>query len=291
MIERFEYPTTKEALLALLSPEAVLVAGATALYKDAKLKAARYAVDITRCGLDAIKVRSDAIEIGATARLKDLTVQALGDSPEARMLADTAFSIASTQIRAAVTVGGNVVQPAPWSDLPVAFYALNAKAQVEKPGEVFELDFADLCGSDPRKLLRGGLLTKIIVPIGQGARKMRFDKFQITDTEIALANFACAWREVDGKIDQPRMIIGTVCPRPYRATQMEAALQGQAPTIENFANASKIGISEIDIMQNFRMKVETRARILPVFLRRALEATQNNVPYDRCHCSGNPNLR
>ncbi len=291
MIERFEYPKTKEALLSLLSPEAVLVAGATALYKDAKLKTAGYAIDITRCGLDKIVVRDNEIEIGATARLKDLTVENLGNSAEARMIAATAFSIASTQIRAAVTVGGNVVHPAPWSDLPVVFYALDAKVKVETASEAFELNFEELCSNDPRKLLRGGVVTAIVVPLSKANRKMRFEKFQMTDTEIALANFAGVWTEVDGKIVDPRMVIGTLSPRPCRATNMEAALVGKAPEVENFEAAAQAAKEEIKIMPNFRMKVETRARILGVFLRRALEAAQNDAPYDRCHCSGNPILR
>ncbi len=104
---------SESAALALAAnhPDAVFIAGGTDLLQLAKQGAATPArlIDISRLPLDRIEASTDAIRIGALARLADVA-----DHPDVRLgwpaLAQAIEASASPQVRNLATVGGNLLQ-------------------------------------------------------------------------------------------------------------------------------------------------------------------------------------
>jgi xanthine dehydrogenase YagS FAD-binding subunit len=97
--------------LAAAHPDAAFIAGGTdllQLFKQGPAAPARL-IDISRLPLDRIEPRSDALRIGALARLADVARH-----PEVRRshpaLAQAIAASASPQVRNLATVGGNLLQ-------------------------------------------------------------------------------------------------------------------------------------------------------------------------------------
>jgi xanthine dehydrogenase YagS FAD-binding subunit len=114
-MERFAYhrAASEGAALALAAahPDAAFIAGGTDLLQLCKQGPAAPArlIDISRLPLDRIEPRTDAIRIGALARMADVA-----DHPEVRRdypaLVQAIEASASPQVRNLATVGGNLLQ-------------------------------------------------------------------------------------------------------------------------------------------------------------------------------------
>lgn len=114
-MEGFGYhrAASEGAALALAAdhPDAAFIAGGTDLLQLFRQGAAAPAnlIDISRLPLDRIEARSDALRIGALARLADVARH-----PEIRRdvpaLAEAIEASASPQVRTLATVGGNLLQ-------------------------------------------------------------------------------------------------------------------------------------------------------------------------------------
>jgi xanthine dehydrogenase YagS FAD-binding subunit len=114
-MERFAYhrAASESAALALAAvhPDAAFIAGGTDLLQLCRQGPATPAqlIDISRLPLDRIEPRTDAMRIGALARMADVA-----DHPEVRRdypaLAQAIEASASPQVRNLATVGGNLLQ-------------------------------------------------------------------------------------------------------------------------------------------------------------------------------------
>jgi len=105
------FPTTPAEAAALVTPGSVVRAGSTDLHERRRLRIANGSIVDLRdvAGLDAIDVGATHLRIGAK-----VTVAQLGEHPEVRRvlpgLAMAACGLATPEIRAVATVGGNLLQ-------------------------------------------------------------------------------------------------------------------------------------------------------------------------------------
>ncbi len=270
-LTRYAYPATVAEAVALLGEDgSMAIAGGTAASNLPRLKSASLLVDVTRCGLDFIRPESDRLVIGAGVRVADLTVDKLGSSAEAAYLAQCASGISSTQIRNAITLGGNLAYGAAWSDLTIALLALDATVEIAGADGNKQVAIKDFC-ADAKKAIGKGLITSVSVALKPGIRA-QYARFKITDTEIALMAMGVVLSIKDGVIADANVTIGGLCPRPVIAQKVIAALKGKPATEAVFAEAAALAPEDVTIAPNFRMDIPTRARILAVTLRRALVA-------------------
>lgn len=113
------------------------------------------------------------------------------------------------------------------SDMATVLVALNAKIKTSKrilPAE----EFFAVWGNKTTVLDSDELVLEILVPPASGASRQTFLKFAQRPTiDFAVVNAAAVLKTVDGKVDQARIVLGSVAPVPYRAHEAEAILTGK----------------------------------------------------------------
>ena len=116
-------------------------------------------VDLTNLGLSYIKREGTSCRIGAMATIADIA-----RSAAAGQLAAIAGEITTEPLRHMITVGGNVMQPLRWSDLPVLFSVLNAEFII-KGIRKRQISADQFFAARPRDILkRGELLVEVVIP-------------------------------------------------------------------------------------------------------------------------------
>jgi xanthine dehydrogenase YagS FAD-binding subunit len=133
------------------------------------------------------------------------------------------------------------------SDFPVALMALDASVHIASAAgenrDVKLSEFYRLPGDTPHIetiLQPGDMIVAITVPAGEAARKSTYLKVRDrTSFAFALVSAAVGLDIADGRIREARIALGGVAPMPWRLTQVEAALRGQAPGDALFADATK----------------------------------------------------
>lgn len=269
MIRAFHQPLALDEALALVAKGGTPLAGATALYTT---KAARdlSIVDIKRLGLDGIAVQNERIVIGATASLTRLAAR--DDLPGAagELLRRAARALGSRALRNAITVGGNIVHLAYWADMPVVLLALAAEIEVRRQGAKparTPLAAAIATRAAPWK---GGLLTRIVVPVLGPEWSCGYERFSRTSNDYALAT-VCALARRDGEVTrEARVVVGALQGRPVRATAVEAMLEGERPSTSLIAAAAAELAGSVRIAPNFRADADYRRKLAGVLCRRAL---------------------
>ena len=134
-LKLFHYPKSVPEACSLLREDegAKIIAGGTALALT-KLQKVHALVDISRLGLEYIKTETDGKHIGATTSAQTLATSVTLRQIAGGILSTAAAGIGSRPIRNQVTIGGNVVQLYPWSDLPAALIALDATVKIAPNG-------------------------------------------------------------------------------------------------------------------------------------------------------------
>jgi len=272
MIRAFHQPTAVPAALALVARGGTPAAGATALYTS---KATRdlTLVDITRLGLGGTSVSKSRIVLGATVTMTGLCDA--GDLPgmPGALLRRAARALGSRALRNVITVGGNVAHVAYWADMPVALVALDAEVEVRKARAAARwLPVAEALAARVPPW-RGGLLTRVRVPVGRGTYGFGYERFARTSNDYALATVCAVARRDRDVLRDVRLVVGAISARPWRAVAAEALLEGFEPTPERLAAAAALTAEQARIAPNFRSDAGYRRKLIGVLARRALEST------------------
>ncbi|TFH86774.1 xanthine dehydrogenase small subunit [Billgrantia azerbaijanica] len=265
--EPFAQPTSLTELIALRRrhPEARLVAGATDLWLEVTQRLTHFAslIDVTRVAeLNAIEETTldDSRRgwwIGAAvtySRLEPL----LETHYEA--FAHLLHRLGSAQIRNRGTLGGNIANASPIGDTPPVLLALDSRlwlagpdGERELPLEAFFLDYK-------RTALREGeTIRAVFLPRPDPARRLKVWKLsKRREDDISAVLGAFAWRVEDGVLRDVRLAFGGMAATPRRAARAEAALEGQAPTLEAFRAARKALGEEFQPMSDVRGSADYR---------------------------------
>jgi carbon-monoxide dehydrogenase medium subunit len=246
LLESVEYTrpaTVEEALEALASDDgAAPLAGGQSLINVLKNRVASVAllVDISRLEeLRGVEARPDgSLEIGAC-----VTYDELDRSPDVRrghaILADVAGRIEDQQIRNRGTIGGNCCLSDPTNNLPPLVMALGATMNIQGRQAVREVPADEFFhGYFSTAVEQGEILRSITVPaIGPGAGA-GYSSLTIGGDSKAIAR-ASAYVRGDGTIEDVRVVLSVVGPRPIRHPGMEERLRGQPATAETVIRASE----------------------------------------------------
>jgi aerobic carbon-monoxide dehydrogenase medium subunit len=263
-----------EALAELAANEgAALLAGGQSLLNVLKNRVAsvEVLVDISRLEeLRRIDLGADgALEIGAC-----VTYDELDRSPDVRaghsVLADVAGHIEDQQIRNRGTIGGNCCLGDPTNNLPPILIALGAAMNVQGPSgtrAVAAEDFFHAFFSTAVE--QGELLRSISVPaIGAGAG-VGYVSLAVGGDAKAIVRSA-AWVRANGTIEDARVALAVVGPRPIRHAGMEARLRGSPATPEALAAAAEAIGDDIEPVGDAHASAEYRRAMARVVARRAV---------------------
>ncbi|WP_426436497.1 FAD binding domain-containing protein [Bradyrhizobium genosp. P] len=159
------------------------------------------------------------------------------------------------------------------SDMCVALAALDATIHLAGPdGErsVPLLDFHRLPGDRPEieTIARPGeLITAVELAASPAAANSRYRKVRDRSSyAFALVSVAAGLEVVDGKIQDVRIALGGVAPKPWRAAQAEQLLRGQAPTRELFLAAADAELAAAKSFDGNVFKIELAKRTIAAML-------------------------
>lgn len=149
-----------------------------------------------------------------------------------------------TRTHAILGVSSSCIATHP-SDMAVALLALDAVVHTRGPSGDRAIPVGELHvlpGDHPdieTVLERGELITSVTVPKKPFSARSHYLKVRDRASyDFALASAAVAMHVEDGRIQDARVALGGVGTKPWRASEVEAALLGQPPTRATFATAA-----------------------------------------------------
>jgi len=258
-------------------PGAKLLAGGHSLIPLLKLRLATppALIDIGRLDeLKGISVTDGGVRIGALT-----THAALAASSElaARCpaLAEAAGLIGDPAVRNRGTIGGNVAHADPASDLPTVLRALDATIAVTADGGERRIPAADFFeGMMETALGDHDIVTAIEVPAAPAGQGQAYVKFSHPASRYAVVGAAASVTVIDGSVGTAAVALGGLVPVATRATSVEQALAGQAPSAAAIAAAAAAVSADLgdDLIGDIYASAEYRRAMAPVCVKRALRA-------------------
>ncbi|MCI2400585.1 xanthine dehydrogenase small subunit [Aliiroseovarius subalbicans] len=269
-------PDSSDALAHALMerPHATLVAGATdvGLWVTKGLRDLR---DVIFLGgatdLQQIEVSDSDIRIGAGVTIAQLLPVMADHHPS---FAEMLRRFASTQVRGAATLGGNIANGSPIGDSPPALIALGATLHLRR-GDVRRdirlQDFFIDYGKQDR--VAGEFVEAISIPRQSDHLKVyklskRFDQ----DISAVLGAFNIVVE--DGIVQSARIAFGGMAGIPKRATHVEQALTGQPWTQASVDAVGPAFAQDFTPMSDMRASAEYRLEAARNMLTRALAEDQ-----------------
>lgn len=155
------------------------------------------------------------------------------------------------------------------SDMAVALLALEARVRVRGPGGERQLSIDELLhvpGDTPEvehALSPGELITHILVPRQHAAAPSAYVKVRDRAAfAFALASAAVVLRLNGSKIERARVALGGVGTKPWRARDVETALEGREATRASFAAAAKFAARGAKTTAHNAFKVRLIERVV-----------------------------
>jgi carbon-monoxide dehydrogenase medium subunit len=267
--EYFAPSSLKEAveLLSNYKDDVKILAGGQSLVPLMKLRLAKpkYVIDLNRIGdLNFIREAGGAVHIGALATHSEIERSEVVRR-DCRLLAQTAATIADTQVRNRGTLGGSLAHADPAADWPAAILALEAELEIVGPRGTRTVQanrfFVDLLQT---AIGQGEILTEIRVP--STPRSVAYVKTEQKASGFALTGVAAV-------IDRNVVRIGVtgVAAKPYRATAVEQELADGSLTPERIARAAAHAADGVDALSDIHASSEFRAHLAQVNATRALQ--------------------
>ena len=270
----FEY--TRAASLAdavaAVGGGAKVIAGGQSLLPLLKLRlaAADKLVDIGR--LDELKgyrpQPDGGLEMGALTTYADW--QAATTFPG---VAEAIDHIADVQVRNRGTIGGSIAHADPASDFPAIALAFEGSAVLRGPGgeRVVPLDgFFE--GPFQTQIQPNEILVAIRRgPVPQGAG-FAYAKLAQPASGYSIVGIAAVVVKTGGSITHARIGVTGVHEHPYRAHDVESALEGSDGSADAIAAAAAHVTDDAEAGSDIHADAEYRAAMAVVYTRRAIEA-------------------
>jgi xanthine dehydrogenase small subunit len=273
-------PRTPEGVDAALAetPDAWLLAGGTdvGLWVTKQLREPARWVWLGAVGeLAGLRADDDAFDVGAAVPLADAFAAFGADWPE---LARYWSRFASPAIRASGTLVGNLANGSPIGDAAPVLMALDATVVLRRAGDGAsvrrELPLAALY-RDYRVQDRapGEWLERVRVPRRRAGRRVHAAKLSKRfEQDISAVSLALSFDERDGRLADVRVALGGMAGIVRRASAVEAALDGAAPTRDAFVRAGEAVARDFSPLDDLRASREYRLAAAAGMLVRAWHA-------------------
>jgi carbon-monoxide dehydrogenase medium subunit len=278
----YHVPGTVEEALSLLAHyrgTARVVAGGTDLLLEMRQghqPAVEALVDITRIHeLTRIEQADGGIIIGAGVTHAQIAASDLLIK-KATCLAESCGVVGGPQVRNVATLGGNVVNALPAADGTTSLMVLDAEAEVWQDGKRCWVALPRLFAGPGESLLdptRDLLLAFRFKPCEalEGTAFKRVMRPQ----GVALPIMACAvWVHLgsdESTLEDVRICVGPVAPRPMRAFEVEEVLRGVHFGEDTLDRAVKVARDRLHPRASkYRATAEYRVEMMEMLLKRAI---------------------
>lgn len=281
MIEQYSAPTSiEEATRLMRGGHVTVLAGGTDLMpqtQSGKRRFEKTLLNIRRvAGLSEISMQDGRMRIGALATMTDIL-----DSDElakiAPVLARAADKFASSQLRNAATIGGNLCNASPAGDMIIPLLLLDAEAVLaswsERSVSIRRLPIAEFFeGPGATRKRADELLTAVEFAIPEPGFVAGFLKSGPRPAlEISTVSLGIAGVLKKAALHGARVAIGAAAPTPLRALAAEAALEGQRLNDALISKAAEFAAQEAAPIDDVRASAWYRTQLIRVFAGRLLQ--------------------
>lgn len=272
----YRAPRSLDEALALLTPQAVPLAGGTDLFlkMERRQTQADTVVDLKRIPeLGRIEAADGGVRIGALALMDSLGASSL-IAGQYEALTRSARVVGSIQTRNRATLGGNLANASPAADTATPLMALGASAEAADATGTRQVPVDQLFLGPGRTALRDGeLLTAVLVPALPARAGSAFQRCVRTAMDIALVNCA-AFVRLDGDdpdtVAEARIELGAVGPTPLRTASAENCLTGARLDERVVEEAGECAASDAQPIDDVRAGADYRREMVRVLTRRAI---------------------
>jgi CO/xanthine dehydrogenase FAD-binding subunit len=288
-IENYQAPSSiAEAVQLLHQREATIVAGGTDLTPQIEAGVREFAstlINVQRIEeMRGIAVANGRYRIGGLTTVTDILNSELlaADIP---VLVDAADRFASSQIRNAASLAGNLCNASPAGDMVIPLLLLDAEAELASwaDGEVTtrSVALADFFTGPGKTVLRNEeLMTAVeFAQPDDGFAAVFYKSGPRPALEISTVSMGVGGKVSDGVIHGARVSIGAVAPIPLRAKETEAVLEGNRIDAEMIELAVETACREVRPIDDVRASSWYRKHLTGVYIRRALALLQGEVEH------------
>jgi CO/xanthine dehydrogenase FAD-binding subunit len=270
VVDYLKPTSVKEVCEKLTSKELyyTILAGGTSLILNNPTKKIGI-VDIKGLKLNYIKSSKKSISIGAATTINELLDSSIIKNYCNGIIFKSAYNISSTPLRNLITVGGNIVQLYPWSDLPLALLIAEAKVKLVGKTKNRTIKISNLFKKHPTiQLKKDEVLTEIILPENKGY-KGSFKKFSKTSFDYSLIDVAVLLNVKKNIIEDAKIGISACGPLPQLLSKSSKLLVGKKITDKDVIKQLLLeSINEAIFMKDKRVSVDYKKQILPVLIAR-----------------------
>ena len=279
---RFAYETAhtlEEAInhLTTLGPGAKLIAGGTDLLPQIKERVLEPPAVIALGDIPEMQALAataeDGLRIGALVRMRTIEQSPLV-TDRFYAVAQGAKLVGSIQIRNLATLGGNICNAAPSADVTPALIAFGSEALIVGPNGQRTVPVEEVCLAPRRTVLETGeVLVEVRLPVPPahtGSCYLRHTPRM--EMDIAVAGSAAVVTLEGDTVQEVRICLASVAPRPLRAPSAEAALRGQRLSDEAIHAAALAAAGDCTPISDVRGSADYRRQLVTVLTERALRA-------------------
>jgi CO/xanthine dehydrogenase FAD-binding subunit len=286
MIEHYTVPdSVAEAARALSQGNATVVAGGTDLTPQTESGARKFTdtlVNIQRIAeMRGIELTNGRYQIGGLTTVSDVLESELL-AAGAPVLVDAANRFASSQIRNAASLAGNICNASPAGDMIIPLLLLDAEVELVSWADdsmtsrtVAVAEFFTGPGKSVKNT--NELLTAIqFDEPAEGFTASFMKSGPRPALEISTVSMGLSGVSKDGAFSNVRVAIGSVAPTPLRATATEALLEGRELNQELIEQAVETASREVSPIDDVRASAWYRKHLTGVYIRRLLNHVAGN---------------
>ena len=222
-------------------------------------------------GLSGISESEDGITIGAMTTHAEIEASASVQG-RCRSLAEAAAAIGDVQVRNRGTLGGSLAHADPAADYPAVILAANAEITVAgADGErvIAADDF--FTGTYETALGAGEIITSVRIRASAARGSSAYLKAAQQASGFAVCGVAARMAlDADGAVEHIRVGVTGVAATAYRATSVEDALTGAAPSAESIRKAAATAGEGVDALDDFYAGADFRRHLAGVYAARAI---------------------
>jgi carbon-monoxide dehydrogenase medium subunit len=274
LLEPDSFAAASAALME--DPDAKAIAGGTALlilikhgvYLPGTLVNLRKIAGMAEISWDP----AEGLRIGALATINDIE-RSLAVREHYPMLAEACHVVANIRIRNLATIGGNLSHGDYQSDPPTALVALGAQVELVRGDQTRGMDLADfLLGAYETALESGELVTAVRLPPPGADWRTCYLKFTTRSSEDRPAvGVAAMLRMTEATVDDARLVVGALTPRPNRLIDAEALLRGRELDAGTLAEVGRLVSDAVDPIDDIRGSAAYKRKLAGVQAERALQ--------------------
>ena len=271
----YERPASLQEAMSILREKkgrAVVLGGGTSLSIRPQPRVDTL-VDMSQLGLTGIEEEGNDVVIQAWTTVSEVEASPLLKSLYGGVVSKCAARMGSTPLRNVITVGGNVVQVFPWSDLPGVLMALDASIVVQ--GEAQRAAAArDFFAAHPRTFLDPDeVVTQIRIPKPSGHASGAYAKVSKTVVDYAALSVTAVCEFDGSEVTHCAVALGSVRPLPVRVRPAEEEMIGRVPGREDVLRAAGRAAGAIEASVDYRYSKEYRRQLIKTWVKRCLFET------------------